>query len=199
MKVTVVGAGAVGASCAEYIALKNFASEVVILDGSYSTDENNQIESYYWEQISGAPVSVFSSDQQVATFFSPSVVGELAFSLCVYDEQGLSDKDTVRIFISSLFINNEKTNVKTNKINLFPNPFNSSLLMGFSNIGRSPIQKIIVYNIIGEVVTQWKIKKEENIYWDAKDDNGFEINSGLYFISFISENTTNIKKVTYLK
>ena len=32
MKVTVVGAGAVGASCAEYIAMKDFASEVVILD-----------------------------------------------------------------------------------------------------------------------------------------------------------------------
>lgn len=32
MKVTVVGAGAVGASCAEYIAIKNFASEVVIVD-----------------------------------------------------------------------------------------------------------------------------------------------------------------------
>ncbi|MDR9374055.1 MAG: malate dehydrogenase [Schleiferiaceae bacterium] len=32
MKVTVVGAGAVGASCAEYIALKNFAAEVVLVD-----------------------------------------------------------------------------------------------------------------------------------------------------------------------
>ncbi len=32
MKITVVGAGAVGASCAEYIALKNFAAEVVLLD-----------------------------------------------------------------------------------------------------------------------------------------------------------------------
>ena len=32
MKVTVVGAGAVGASCAEYIAIKDFASEVVIVD-----------------------------------------------------------------------------------------------------------------------------------------------------------------------
>ena len=30
MKITVVGAGAVGASCAEYIAIKNFASEVVL-------------------------------------------------------------------------------------------------------------------------------------------------------------------------
>jgi malate dehydrogenase len=32
MKVTVVGAGAVGASCAEYIAIKNFADEVVLVD-----------------------------------------------------------------------------------------------------------------------------------------------------------------------
>ncbi|CAA6823705.1 MAG: Malate dehydrogenase (EC [uncultured Aureispira sp.] len=31
-KVTVIGAGAVGASCAEYIAIKNFAAEVVLLD-----------------------------------------------------------------------------------------------------------------------------------------------------------------------
>ena len=29
MKVTVIGAGAVGASCTEYIAMRNFASEVV--------------------------------------------------------------------------------------------------------------------------------------------------------------------------
>jgi len=32
MKVTVVGAGAVGASCAEYIAIKNFTDEVVLID-----------------------------------------------------------------------------------------------------------------------------------------------------------------------
>ncbi|NJW54200.1 malate dehydrogenase [Salinimicrobium oceani] len=32
MKITIVGAGAVGASCAEYIAIKNFASEVVLID-----------------------------------------------------------------------------------------------------------------------------------------------------------------------
>ena len=32
MKVTVVGAGAVGASCAEYIAIKDFASEIVLID-----------------------------------------------------------------------------------------------------------------------------------------------------------------------
>lgn len=32
MKVTIVGAGAVGASCAEYIAIKDFADEIVLID-----------------------------------------------------------------------------------------------------------------------------------------------------------------------
>ena len=32
MKVTVIGAGNVGSSCAEYIAIKKIASEVVLLD-----------------------------------------------------------------------------------------------------------------------------------------------------------------------
>jgi len=32
MKITVVGAGAVGASCAEYIAIKDFADEIVLVD-----------------------------------------------------------------------------------------------------------------------------------------------------------------------
>ena len=31
-KISIIGAGNVGASCAEYIAMKNFASEVVLLD-----------------------------------------------------------------------------------------------------------------------------------------------------------------------
>ncbi len=32
MKVTIVGAGAVGASCAEYVAIKDFAEEIVLID-----------------------------------------------------------------------------------------------------------------------------------------------------------------------
>ena len=82
---------------------------------------------------------------------------------------------------------------------LFPNPFNSSLLLDFSGNKTHPFQKIIIYNIAGEVIKRWNIKKEEYVYWEAKNDNGIQINSGLYFISFISRNKTIIKKATYLK
>ena len=44
MKITIIGAGAVGASCAEYIAMKNFASEVVLLDIKESFAEGKAMD-----------------------------------------------------------------------------------------------------------------------------------------------------------
>jgi malate dehydrogenase len=46
MKVTIVGAGNVGASCAEYIALKQIASEVVILDIKEGFAEGKALDLY---------------------------------------------------------------------------------------------------------------------------------------------------------
>ena len=46
MKITVVGAGAVGASCAEYIAIKDFASEVVCMNRS-ETSRSHRFERRY--------------------------------------------------------------------------------------------------------------------------------------------------------
>ena len=53
MKVTIIGAGAVGASCAEYIAIKDFASEVVLLDkyqglGKSKTGSRKRCGCYYF-------------------------------------------------------------------------------------------------------------------------------------------------------
>ena len=66
-------------------------SEVVLLDGSESTDENGEISSFLWEQLGGEVVSIFSADQEVATFYSPATDGSLSFVLSVFDEQGLGD------------------------------------------------------------------------------------------------------------
>ena len=46
MKVTIVGAGNVGASCAEYIAIKEIASEVVILDIKEGLAEGKALDLY---------------------------------------------------------------------------------------------------------------------------------------------------------
>ena len=178
-------------------------SEVVLLDGSESGDENGEISSFLWEQLSGEVVSGFSADQEVAPFYSPTTDGSLAFVLSVFDGQGLSDKDTSSVFVSSLSISNKSAEGRKNNISLSPNPFNSSLLISYVNQASPLINSVVVYDVVGKKIQQWfvsnKTDKKINIYWSGKDDRGFEIRSGLYFVRFESNNGSIIKKVTYLK
>jgi malate dehydrogenase len=61
MKVTVVGAGAVGASCAEYIALKNFASEVCILDIKENYAEGKAMDLNQTASLNGFDTRIIGS------------------------------------------------------------------------------------------------------------------------------------------
>ncbi|MBB4120023.1 MAG: malate dehydrogenase [Mesonia hippocampi] len=61
MKVTVVGAGAVGASCAEYIAIKNFASEVVILDIKENYAEGKAMDLMQTASLNGFDTKIVGS------------------------------------------------------------------------------------------------------------------------------------------
>ncbi len=61
MKVTVVGAGAVGASCAEYIAMKNFASEVVILDIKEGFAEGKAMDLMQTASLNGFDTKIVGS------------------------------------------------------------------------------------------------------------------------------------------
>jgi hypothetical protein len=177
-------------------------SGVVLLDGSESNDTNGEVTGFFWEQIGGAPVSVFSSNQQIATFFSSNAQGTLSFVLSVNDEQGLSDKDTTMVFVSLLSIN-EATDIPRKNISLSPNPFNSSLLISYLNQSNFLTNNIVVYDILGKEIVNWPVlnsfNTENHIYWDGKDGRGFEIRAGLYFVRFESKNNSIIKKVTHLK
>ena len=53
MKITVVGAGAVGASCAEYIAIKDFASEVVLVDIKEGYEEGKAMDLMQTASLNG--------------------------------------------------------------------------------------------------------------------------------------------------
>ena len=61
MKVTIVGAGAVGASCAEYIAIKNFASEVVILDIKEGYAEGKAMDLMQTASLNGFDTKIVGS------------------------------------------------------------------------------------------------------------------------------------------
>lgn len=61
MKVTVVGAGAVGASCAEYIAIKNFASEVVVVDIKEDFAEGKAMDLMQTASLNGFDTKIVGS------------------------------------------------------------------------------------------------------------------------------------------
>lgn len=66
MKVTVVGAGAVGASCAEYIAIKNFASEVVLVDIKEGYAEGKAMDLMQTASLNGFDTKIVGSTNDYA-------------------------------------------------------------------------------------------------------------------------------------
>ena len=98
-------------------------------------------------------------------------------------------------------VKEEKEN-KTELINSipYPNPFNSNTSI---NLGKNITQvEVKVYNILGEMVNKFKVN-DNKINWNGKDRYGKEVNSGIYFITYKTENNeekkTYINKVIYLK
>ena len=63
MKITVVGAGAVGASCAEYIAIKNFASQVVLLDIKEGYAEGKAMDLMQCASLNGFDTKIDHCDE----------------------------------------------------------------------------------------------------------------------------------------
>jgi len=66
MKVTVVGAGAVGASCAEYIAIKNFAAEVVLVDIKEGYAEGKAMDLMQCASLNGFDTQITGSTNDYA-------------------------------------------------------------------------------------------------------------------------------------
>ena len=66
MKITIVGAGAVGASCAEYIAIKNFASEVVLVDIKENFAEGKAMDLMQTSCLNGFDTKITGSTNNYA-------------------------------------------------------------------------------------------------------------------------------------
>ena len=76
---------------------------IVTLDGSNSSDVDNDIATYQWEQTTGTPVTLSNVAAVQPTFTAPNVGtgGEsLTFRLTVTDSAGLQDTDTSIVNVS---------------------------------------------------------------------------------------------------
>lgn len=73
MKVTVVGAGAVGASCAEYIAMKDFASEIVLVDIKENYAEGKAMDLMQCASLNGFDTRIVGSSNDYSKTAGTSV------------------------------------------------------------------------------------------------------------------------------
>jgi hypothetical protein len=77
--------------------------ETITLDGSASSDPDDGIVSYMWEQLSGATVTLSGTTFITPTFVTPpvdSIGAILDFRLTITDASGLTDSDGVTITIN---------------------------------------------------------------------------------------------------
>jgi hypothetical protein len=73
-----------------------------ILDGTRSTDPENNITQYLWTKISGPSIFSIDSIRSVKTVIRNLVEGDYEFELKIVDADGLSDTDTVMVKVISL-------------------------------------------------------------------------------------------------
>ena len=72
----------------------------VIVDGSGSTDPDNNITSFVWTKISGPASFNFGNANIVQTQVANLIEGIYQFELKVIDTDGLNDKDTVQVTVN---------------------------------------------------------------------------------------------------
>ena len=76
------------------------ATDSLTLDGSGSTDPDNNISSYLWVKISGPASFLLSNHNAVQTLLSQSDSGVFLFTLTVTDAEGLFSIDTVQVSVT---------------------------------------------------------------------------------------------------
>ncbi len=119
-------------------------------------------------------------------------------------------QDLFYIADSSLYIWGMPTSVSDNQSNTtavpksptltaYPNPFNSTVLLGWSNAGGASTLEIL--NILGQCVRTYEINAERttSIQWDGRDSQGRPVPSGMYFVCFPGSSQLPAKKLVLLK
>ena len=84
----------------------------------------------------------------------------------------------------------------------FPNPFNPNTMIRFG-LPEPGNVKVIIYNTRGEQIRELVNRSYEagtfELSWDAIDDYGRRISSGVYFYKLETESFTDIKKMVYTR
>ena len=83
-----------------------------------------------------------------------------------------------------------------------PNPFNPATMIGYA-LPRTSDVKLVVYNVLGQEVRRLIDGRvgagQHQVVWDARDDLGRAVSSGLYSYRFTAGPVDEVKKMLILK
>jgi len=86
--------------------------------------------------------------------------------------------------------------------NVYPNPFNGRVKIDI-NLPLSEIVQIDILNILGQKIRPLENRQflpgKYSFSWDAKDNSGRNVSSGIYFVSLKTQSQNQILKITYVK
>ena len=84
----------------------------------------------------------------------------------------------------------------------YPNPFNPTTSIEYELIGDSKVS-IAVYDLLGNIVNElyegFQTSGNKNIKWDARNSSGELVSAGMYFYKIQVGNSSQVKRMMYLK
>lgn len=88
------------------------------------------------------------------------------------------------------------------ELKVFPNPFNPATQV-YYRVETPGLVKITVHDVRGRLIRHLVHRNEDPgerwVMWDARDDRGMEVSSGVYFIKFETSGKVATRKITLLK
>ncbi len=126
------------------------------------------------------------------------------FVKSVDTEGAYSISDTFRV-IFQLGVGIAKDNLQPNTFELaqnYPNPFNPTTTIAFKLPVKSDV-KLYIYNALGQkirtLVNKAMAPGSYKVVWDAKNDSGRKVASGLYFYELRAKNFRQVHKMILMK
>jgi PKD repeat protein len=105
-------------------------TDSIILDGSKSSDPDDDITSYKWRKISGPETIHIGNEAAVITTASKLIKGSYRFELTVTDKGGLVAKDTMQATVNPVAVRNHPPIANAGRDTTIMLPVNSVMLDG---------------------------------------------------------------------
>ena len=155
------------------------------------------------------PYSQSGSGEIYKINFKSKAEGDCSLNITTSELRNLNNQSipsvlsnaVIRIRLVVKIADEESENILEPKINIYPNPFNSTATIQF-NPGSNEIVSLKIFNIKGEEIVNYSLSSFQNngtVIWNGRDSNGSPVTSGIYFIRLEMTDNFLIEKAIMLK